>query len=99
MTEWAQGERDAIANMHTDEAVLLVALHMMRLSPRDGGERTIVPPKRVVRWCYKWEDRHWYEWGVSPDLGWLTERGHEAARIVAARLLDGDGQPDVRREA
>ena len=88
MTEWTQGERDAIANMGTDEAVLLAALHLLRLSPRDGGHRVGVHYKRVVGWCYKWDRRGWYEWGTSADLGWLTERGHEVARVVADRLLD-----------
>ena len=97
--EWSQGERDAIAAMKIDEATLLVALHLLRLSPRDGGRRIGVNYKRVVRWCCKWEDHDWYEWGVAPDLGWLTERGHAAAHVVAERLLREADNPTVRSDA
>ena len=85
MTEWTQGERDAIANMAADEAALLAALHTLALSPRDGGHKIGTHPKRVEKLCWKWTDRGWYEYGVAADLGWLTERGHEVAHEVVER--------------
>ena len=47
----------------------------VREFPRDIGARLGIHPKRVVYLCEKWADNHWYDYGVSTDLGWLTPEG------------------------
>lgn len=49
-------------------------------SPRDIGARLGIHRKRVEYLCQKWTDRRWYEYGVSVDLGWLTEEGRVKAK-------------------
>jgi hypothetical protein len=34
-----------------------------------------IPGKRARYLCEKWEDKGWWESGVSPLAGWLTEAG------------------------
>jgi hypothetical protein len=34
-----------------------------------------MPRKRLLFWLDKWADMGWYEYGVSPELGWLTSKG------------------------
>jgi hypothetical protein len=36
-----------------------------------------IPNKRIEYLLYKFSDKGWYEWGVSPMVGWLTEEGIE----------------------
>ncbi len=33
--------------------------------------------KRAWKILEKWDDNGWYEYGVSLDLGWITEEGHQ----------------------
>ena len=34
-------------------------------------------PKQAWRTLEKWCDKGWYDYGVSIDLGWLTDKGKE----------------------
>jgi hypothetical protein len=37
----------------------------------------IVHPKRALYLLQKWSDKGWYSYGVTIDLGWMTELGME----------------------
>ena len=37
-----------------------------------------VPVKRMRFWLNEWSDKGWYDYGVTLDLGWLTEEGEAA---------------------
>jgi hypothetical protein len=41
-----------------------------------------VAPKQLWYWLEKWADKDWYEYGVSLDLGWLTEAGWKQAQAL-----------------
>lgn len=43
-------------------------------SPRLAGERLGIHPKRVVSLCEKWSRKGDYDYGTSPDLGWVVSR-------------------------
>lgn len=34
----------------------------------------VLPHKRAWYWLTKWSDRGYYEYGVSLDLGWFTDK-------------------------
>ena len=68
--------------MKTNERRLLMAI---------ADEQATGPRVRTIcaemgnckqNWYYlqKWCSRQWYDYGVSLDLGWLTENGMERAR-------------------
>lgn len=38
--------------------------------------------KRAWYLLEKWCGKDWYEYGVTLDLGWLTDKGIEAARVA-----------------
>lgn len=67
--------------MRVREQELLKAIFNKR---RDETVRAIC--NRVGAWkqnCYylsKWASKNWYDYGVSLDLGWLTEEGKVVAR-------------------
>ncbi|EHJ49516.1 hypothetical protein DFW101_3520 [Solidesulfovibrio carbinoliphilus subsp. oakridgensis] len=42
---------------------------------REMGECHNIPEKRCLFLLEKWAGCGWYEYGVSLDLGWLTEEG------------------------
>ena len=61
-----------------DERALLKALansHERLPRVRDIGQIIEMHPKRVYSIVCKWSSKGFYEWGVSHDLGWLTEKG------------------------
>jgi hypothetical protein len=64
-----------------DEAALLKAVAAM---PGGACVRDVIPDdmpdRRAVYLLRKWAGKGWYDYGVSVDLGWLTEKGREAAR-------------------
>lgn len=51
--------------------------------PRDLAAELRIPAKRAAYLCGKWARRGWYDYGVNVDLGWLTDRGREAGRLLA----------------
>lgn len=57
-------------------------------SVRAIGARMGIHPKRIVYLCHKWSSRGWYDWGCSPDIGWLTEEG----LAKAAEINTGSSQ-------
>ena len=61
-----------------DEKQLLKALaNSKEQYPRLRDIATLlgIPHKRVYYLACKWSSKGNYEWGVSHDLGWLTEKG------------------------
>ena len=83
-----------------DEIALLgcMLLHVKslpgRMTPRLIGIALEIPDRRVVYLCEKWADGDWYDYGVTADLGWLTDEGI----VEIKRLLHGDqdvGQADT----
>lgn len=38
--------------------------------------------KRAWYLLEKWTDKGWYDYGVTEDLGWLTEEGKKQARSL-----------------
>lgn len=36
-----------------------------------------IPEKRALYLLTKWDSKHWYDYGVTIDLGWLTPLGVE----------------------
>ena len=69
--------------MKPDERRLLLALAFQVDSPivmvRGLIRALKVDRERAVYLCNKWSDKGWYEYGVSPLLGWLTDAGVKAA--------------------
>jgi hypothetical protein len=63
-----------------DERHLLMTVAEGRAKPRNVGEAAGMPYKRVCYLCEKWAGKGWYDYGVSVDLGWLTEAGLAAAK-------------------
>jgi len=45
--------------------------------------------KRAWYLLQKWSDKGWYDYGVTLDLGWLTDKGKEAAKAVTQFVGDG----------
>ncbi len=76
-----------------DEKALLVALYLQGSVPeaKRKSARALVKEmgmceQRAYFLFCKWTSKDLYEWGVSADLGWLTEKGN----VVAAEwLLEG----------
>jgi hypothetical protein len=71
--------------MRSDEKWLLLAFYNR---PKDTAMRDVVNQaitegvlvrKRAMYLLDKWADKGWYEYGVSVDLGWLTDEGKEQA--------------------
>jgi hypothetical protein len=52
------------------------------VSPRDiiNEENFDMHYKRAWYLLDKWTRKGWYDYGVTLDLGWLTEKGKEKAR-------------------
>ena len=71
--------------MRPDERVLLLAFETAGGKPpaflRDIGEGLGKNYKRVAYLASKWCSRGWYNYGVTVDLGWLTDEGHAAAEL------------------
>lgn len=65
--------------MRLDEMKLLAAVAAGEW-PRDAGYRLGIHHKRVWYLCRKWSKKKWYDWGVSCDLGWITDAGRAAAK-------------------
>lgn len=51
-------------------------------SVRDIGVRLGINWKRLNYLCLKWSAKGWYDYGVSADLGWLTEAGMAKATAL-----------------
>ena len=58
------------------------ALNSPRVTPRDviNEPGFYMHEKRVLYILEKWDNKGWYRYGVTLDLGWLTEEGKEAAQ-------------------
>lgn len=56
--------------MKSDESKLWEAV-VAGERPRDAGQRLGIHPRRVIYLCEKWARRRTYDYGVSPDLGWV----------------------------
>jgi len=69
--------------MKPDERALLAHVVNGRW-PRDAAVAVGMHWKRCFRICEKWAGRGWYDFGVSADLGWLTEAGKRAASELLA---------------
>ncbi len=56
------------------------------LTPRDliNDDGFAMHHKRAWGILEKWCRKRWYEYGVSLDLGWLTEAGLAAAALLPA---------------
>ena len=65
--------------MRADEKSLLEAV-AGGTSPRDLWESMGMPYKRMLYLCEKWARKGWYDYGVSADLGWITEEGREEVK-------------------
>lgn len=77
--------------MKADERALLIDVANLALgdtSVRDIIEGTpSLNGKRAAGILQKWTVKRWYEYGVSLDLGWLTEAGKaEAERQLQSTL-------------
>lgn len=76
--------------MKPDERALLLAYYEATVAhhefygvwPRDLPLAQIMPYKRVLFLLEKWTDKGWYDYGVSLDLGWLTEEGRKVASAL-----------------
>lgn len=87
----------------TDELCFLVALAAglrAGLRARDVIPRRGINHKRAWYLLGKWSGRNWYDYGVSLDLGWLTDAGFvHAARareqLDAEALEDAEGACDA----
>lgn len=44
--------------------------------PRDISREIGIPHKRAKYLLSKWTDKGWYNYGVSLDLGWITQKGN-----------------------
>ncbi len=71
--------------MKTDEALLLLAIALRSSSEdvRSIIDRLGVNHKRACYLLGKWAAKGWYNYGVTVDLGWLTEEGLAQARTVS----------------
>ena len=68
--------------MKPDEVELLKALDAGE-RPRYAARRLGIPPNRVRYLCEdKWTRKGWYDYGVTYDLGWLTDAGRAAALVA-----------------
>ncbi len=54
--------------------------------PREAGERIGIHPNRVAALCQKWTRRGYYDYGVSLDMGFITEKGRELVRSWSKSL-------------
>lgn len=74
--------------MKHDEYSLLTAIHQATPGHcvRDIANGLSIPYKQILYYLGKWSKRGWYDYGVSLDLGWLTEEGKShASALVEAR--------------
>lgn len=55
---------------------------------RSIAESIGMHPKRAWKILEKWTDRGWFEFGVSPFGGWLTEDGIKEACARAVEVLE-----------
>ena len=84
-------------SIKSGELAFLCAVALGCRSPRDIISDGPENHKRCWRWLEKWERKGWYEFGVSLDLGWLTDKGrHRAweAAVELTRRLDASGGED-----
>ena len=69
--------------MRADERKFLVAVARRNVkwgeTPRNIAYKMGMNHKRSWYLCKKWTDRGWYNYGVSVDLGWLTDAGFKEA--------------------
>ncbi len=71
--------------MKDDERVFLEEISYRcydQTTPRDLINEKGFPMhyKRAWYLLEKWSEKGWYDYGVSADLGWLTDKGKEEAR-------------------
>ena len=68
--------------MKDDETKLLrLVYENQNLTPRAIMNSGIgIHHKRCRYFLDKWSDKDWYDYGVSVDLGWLTNKGIEVAK-------------------
>lgn len=77
--------------MKDDEERLLIAIYnhytlfLSEQSIRDiiqNSPLIQIPYKRCMYILEKWVEKGWYDYGVSLDLGWLTEEGKAEAKRI-----------------
>lgn len=62
--------------MKEDEKELLIAIYLSeKTNVRDIIAKIEIPYKRCLYLLEKWSGKGWYDYGVTLDLGWLTEKG------------------------
>ena len=52
------------------------------LHVRDIAEQVGLHSKRAEYICQKWTEKGWWDYGVSPTSGWLTDKGRVEMRIL-----------------
>ncbi len=70
--------------MKIDEQRLLVKLasRTTETTVRDVISELGMNTNRGCYICQKWAERGWYDYGVSVDLGWLTDAGRRMAAVL-----------------
>ncbi len=64
--------------------------------PSETAKRLGMHPKRLNYILEKWTDKDWWEYGVSPQYGWMTDEGHEAAMLEMLQRGDIDESGSVK---
>lgn len=80
--------------MKDDEKQFLLDILNRGITPRDiiNEPDFYMHHKRAWYLLEKWSDKGWYDWGISMDLGWLTEDGIFKAKEVAMTIKDKGGK-------
>lgn len=71
--------------MKDDEKQFLIEVYdglKNNLYPRDVINNSNLNYKRAWYLLNKWANRNWYDYGVTLDLGWLTDKGKEIATEI-----------------
>lgn len=81
-------------NIKPDEKHLLIKIREAGKAEKLPYVRAIVSflginEKRAEYIFEKWCRKDWYEYGVSPFAGWLTQKGKLAADQIAMEKQDG----------
>lgn len=73
--------------MKPDERDLLLAI--ARLGPHQFPFNVMgsMHPKRLEYILSKWENKGWFECGVSLRTGWLTDEGKRVARAISTQPI------------
>ena len=68
------------------------------VTPRDiiNEEGFPIHYKRAWYLLDKWADKGWYDYGVTSDLGWLTDKGKEkASELAHNKRHEGESNPQA----